>query len=228
MNINMKCGRPTRRGSPCRHQVVQVYRMPPRENYVAEACRMHLAPDEEARFARERGVDQELFDRYMATPPACHSWAVVDIEDSGEYPQCSPFELEVDLRRAIHLNGQLSRWHAGRCAICGRPGSDVDDHCHRSGLRRGYLCHGCNTQEGLYQTERFRLYRLRPPAVIIGVTSQYVGYGYPDGADPLPWVEKMLGPQPPSYSREAVEYLAAAAALEEPRGDIWADAPRLL
>lgn len=116
-------------------------------------------------------------------------------------------------------------WQAGRCAICGYPGAEVEDHCHRTGLFRGYLCRGCNTQEGVSGADPFRLYRERPPAVIVGYSYQYSGYGCSDGAEPYDWVVEALGPVPPDHTREAAEYLAAAAKLEKPRMGFGRDNP---
>jgi hypothetical protein len=121
------------------------------------------------------------------------------------------------MAEALRLCRQLLTWQADRCAICGELGGDVEDHCHRSGLFRGWLCHSCNIREGLWDTTTFRLYRERPPAVILGYTYQYDGYGCSDGAEPEQWVVDALGPRPPDHSPEAAAYLAAAATLDKPR-----------
>lgn len=45
----------------------------------------------------------------------------------------------------------LFDWQDDRCAWCGYSNGDrrlVRDHCHFTGLVRGYLCSGCNSQEG--------------------------------------------------------------------------------
>lgn len=72
----------------------------------------------------------------------------------------------------------LDRWHAGRCAICGRPagGELVDDHDHQTGLVRGYLCRSCNTREGLDQRPVGILgkYREMPPTTILQLTIRYL------------------------------------------------------
>ena len=52
---------------------------------------------------------------------------------------------------------RLSRLWAdghGKCAICGVPDLECDralavDHCHVTGIVRGFLCHGCNPMLGL-------------------------------------------------------------------------------
>ena len=44
----------------------------------------------------------------------------------------------------------MRAWQDGRCALCGfRYGPLVEDHCHTTGLVRGYLCRSCNTTEGV-------------------------------------------------------------------------------
>ena len=44
----------------------------------------------------------------------------------------------------------MRAWQDGRCALCGfRDGPLVEDHCHTTGLVRGYRCRSCNTTEGV-------------------------------------------------------------------------------
>ena len=97
----------------------------------------------------------------MALPvePACWSWPL---------PQRLP-------------NGRfgigLSEWHDGRCAMCDLGGGgNVCDHDHETGLIRGYLCPSCNVREGMDfgRSRGWANYRLRPPAVILGVELVYV------------------------------------------------------
>lgn len=45
----------------------------------------------------------------------------------------------------------LCDWQDNRCAWCGHSNVTrglVRDHCHLTGLVRGYLCSGCNSREG--------------------------------------------------------------------------------
>lgn len=52
------------------------------------------------------------------------------------------------------------------CAMCGMPdtlSSLVEDHCHITGLVRGYLCRGCNTIEGTSGAPEWDEYRRNPP-----------------------------------------------------------------
>ncbi len=47
------------------------------------------------------------------------------------------------------VSDDLWSWQDGRCAWCGYDRVNlVRDHCHMTGLIRGLLCAGCNTNEG--------------------------------------------------------------------------------
>lgn len=76
---------------------------------------------------------------------------------------------------------RYAAFHDGRCAVCGeRPDALVVDHCHWSGLVRGYLCHGCNSKEGgdtRGDRPLFAMYRRRHPSVILEYFESYVGGG---------------------------------------------------
>lgn len=111
----------------------------------------------------------------------------------------------------------LDNYLTERCAICGRAEQRglVNDHCHRSGLRRGWLCRDCNASEGAGAQGMYQRYRERPPAVILGWTQPYRWWGMPQPATPETWVSDRLGAVP-SGEQEAARYLAAAAALDEP------------
>ncbi|PJN31660.1 hypothetical protein CG747_44170 [Streptomyces sp. CB02959] len=105
---------------------------------------------------------------------------------------------------------QARDWHAGRCAVCGRAGARlVDDHCHATGLLRGWLCSGCNGQEGKNPLSLYSAYRYRPPAVLLRWA---IPYGDPrrEGAQPLPWIVATYGERP-REPRAAAEYLARVA-----------------
>lgn len=45
--------------------------------------------------------------------------------------------------------GQILQLRGGVCAICKKPAHFRIDHCHRTGVVRGLLCHPCNTILGL-------------------------------------------------------------------------------
>lgn len=210
--INGTCGRPTNKGTPCVKGVSTVY-LKTCPTFIAEACGQHLTTAEQAAIAVMRAEDDARLDRI---PPACHAWpAPVDVElDDWEKDY---IQERAELRTSILLAAKMSTWQGDRCAVCGRPGANVEDHCHRTGLFRGYLCRRCNTREGLSGMPFFEKYRLRPPAVICGYTYRYIGYGTPDdGAEPQDWVMAALGPVPPDHTPEVVEYLAAAARLPRP------------
>ena len=56
----------------------------------------------------------------------------------------------------------LRRWQHGRCGICGWETDRLHlDHDHGTGLVRGLLCSGCNTQLGVYELRR-RARRVEP------------------------------------------------------------------
>lgn len=103
----------------------------------------------------------------MSTP-ACWSWPV-------------PTSLDLSNPRMT-----LKSWHEGRCAICGvetphfpPPGPRLgpnEDHDHATGMIRGWLCRGCNAQEGQPRNVEHPLfvkYRERPPAAILNIWTEY-------------------------------------------------------
>lgn len=96
--------------------------------------------------------------------PACWSW------EPAPLPQFS-------------VPATLLKWQAGRCAVCEvfRPGNNhldrlLEDHDHRTGDTRGYLCARCNSVEPQTPTPAFRLYRERPPVDILGIRLRYRGH----------------------------------------------------
>jgi hypothetical protein len=120
--------------------------------------------------------------------PACHSWP-------------------------LPLPGQtLHDWFPELCAICLHGEGEVVDHCHRTGLVRGYLCWSCNRREGRASYDPFRAYRRRPPAVIVGWTYQYDETNWCD-TEAEQWLIDILGPVPVDDPAAAARYLAAASAL---------------
>lgn len=80
-------------------------------------------------------------------------------------------------------------WQAHRCAMCGVDLSPchacgqtvkglklVEDHCHRTGLRRGYLCRGCNNSEGTSASEAWQSWRRGDnPCAALGEFEVYSG-----------------------------------------------------
>jgi len=65
----------------------------------------------------------------------------------------------------------IETWQAKRCAACGVTRPLDADHNHDTGYLRGLLCHSCNMREAYAWADNplFGRYRLRPPAVILGV-----------------------------------------------------------
>ncbi|MGW2416893.1 endonuclease domain-containing protein [Streptomyces tubercidicus] len=104
---------------------------------------------------------------------------------------------------------QARDWHAGRCAACGTTRALVDDHCHATGLLRGWLCRACNRQEARDQLSLFSAYRSRPPTVLLQWAVPY-GDLRREGAQPLPWVVATFGERP-TDPRAAAGYLARFA-----------------
>lgn len=49
---------------------------------------------------------------------------------------------------AIFSDGREQLWFDEGCSMCGSFEKLVMDHCHTTGLFRGYLCQACNTREG--------------------------------------------------------------------------------
>lgn len=214
--MTQTCGRPTRKQQPCRAPVQRIYRWP-QPSHSGPACSSHLTDEERAAFDALKAEDDAEFHEAHQQAPACHSWPAVERVELNEWERGREQRRGPGTSEPFRMGRQLIAWQAGRCALCGGPGANVEDHCHRTGLFRGWLCRSCNTREGLWDTALFRQYRERPPAVIVGYTYQYDGYGCADGAEPEQWVVDVLGPQPPDHSPEAVAYLAAAAALDKPR-----------
>jgi hypothetical protein len=89
------------------------------------------------------------------TTPACWSWPVPD-----------DFDLTNE-RLALYS------WQAGRCAICAKSHTLVEDHDHNTGLTRGQLCFSCNTRERYDTSPVFNAYRNFSPTAILGIHLKY-------------------------------------------------------
>lgn len=188
------CGRPTRAGTPCPHgrgatSVCVGFEVV----WESPACKRHLTPEEEdARReaeARAGGIHLE---------PACWSWSLPPVpeEPLGDY-----------MRMDVYL---FIAFHDGRCAICGAAPADVEDHDHSTGMTRGYLCRGCNVQEGVSTHPLFNRYRSRNPASILRVRLPYTGRGWEDGVPVGGWEN-----QPCRGARHESAWIGnAAAALD--------------
>ena len=68
----------------------------------------------------------------------------------------------------------LRAWQDGRCALCGFRDRLVEDHCHDSGLVRGYLCKSCNTTEGRSDYHLSLWRGGTTPAAALGIKRLYV------------------------------------------------------
>lgn len=112
----------------------------------------------------------------MSDVPACWTWPVTAAEHERAYQAAT---AESERERECPCEELLVTWHAGRCAVCGAfregPGQGrlVWDHDHDTGYVRGLLCGSCNTAEPGSSRPEFARYRVRPPVVILGVSSFY-------------------------------------------------------
>jgi hypothetical protein len=117
---------------------------------------MHITNDELD--VRRRG--RPAFRDLLGSPePACWTWTV-------------PAMLPV-FRTEDGARDYLLHWQEYCCAVCGRRYPDVTDHDHKTGLIRGELCRSCNTSEAFATSARFRNYRERNPASILGIRILY-------------------------------------------------------
>jgi len=108
--------------------------------------------------------------------PACWTWPVTAAEHEQAY-QAAKANRERERERL--LEQLVVTWQAGRCAVCGTflegsgPGKLVWDHGHDTGYVRGLLCGSCNAREPHSSRPEFARYRVRPPAVILGISLFY-------------------------------------------------------
>ncbi len=119
--------------------------------------------------------------------PACWSWDVPPVK-TLEMLLAEPGQprREPELRFMMRLPGwaegnRFLEFHADRCAVCGRAGAEVEDHCHDTGQVRGYLCRSCNVLEGRSSEPIFVRYRRRHPAAILAYYCLYDGVGWRQG-----------------------------------------------
>lgn len=144
--------------------------------------------------------------------PACWGWPIPAPAIPSELPCADASEWAWE---------RLAEFHAGRCGACGvlvgQVGSALD-HCHLTGLVRGWLCRSCNGREGRGSGAWVENYRRLPPAVIIGATCEYVGRR---SGDPEMWVQVALGRLRPDDDDPVgqADFLADAANL--PSKEAW-------
>lgn len=68
----------------------------------------------------------------------------------------------------------LREWQENRCALCGFRDTVVLDHCHDTGMVRGWLCRSCNTTEGLSDHNLGQWRSGVTPAALMGIEEVYV------------------------------------------------------
>lgn len=179
-----RCTRTTKSGTACRSYRVQWWEC---EGDPAPACLHHLTDEERRRFTIGRAAwsDQGNTDDLE---PACWSWTMWTPEDLERYKQSFSPAVRARINDDGWKAGMMSRWHAGRCAICGStPGHLIEDHDHYTGLVRGRLCRSCNTREGMNRVGGiWAKYRERNPASICGVRERYFGAFWDDDFEPEP------------------------------------------
>lgn len=188
------CGRPTKKGTPCTTPV-HSWMVGFGFEY-ADGCYRHMSAiyKEEA---NQRNQDQEAaWQAYLDSEPACWSWSPLPDLENWTYPrgedvndQLSPEALAFIMNDPeAKASAILRHWQDGRCAICGNRQHLVEDHDHQSGMVRGYLCRGCNTQEGSYRAgdTLFGRYRHRHPTSILKLSIRYLDPFTGEYAEPMP------------------------------------------
>ena len=90
-------------------------------------------------------------------------------------------DLAYDLHFLGNWNGYDYHWidGVGCCAACHRRDPySFQDHCHSTGLFRGWLCHSCNTLEGFGSDfERWEAWRFTAPWLMVGRRRFYSNEG---------------------------------------------------
>lgn len=175
------CGKPTKKGTPC--TATRHYWLEGLEIKRVDACWRHMDTVHREAAERRKQRDEEAWEAYLAADPICWRWAVPDDLQNWTYPQGEDIndQLSADAVALLMDNPEsrasmiLLHWQDGRCGICGHRRALVEDHDHITGLVRGYLCHACNTREGMYQDAEslFGRYRERHPAGMLGLQIRY-------------------------------------------------------
>ncbi|WP_392838782.1 endonuclease domain-containing protein [Streptomyces sp. LN500] len=172
------------------------------------SCYGHQTEAEREEYLALRRHARESQERAVTQDPACWSWLVPSTlpdpgipEDVSEQTAARLLASYEDLETRQGV--QLENWQDRRCAICGRVSAGlVEDHDHQSGLVRGWLCHGCNVQEGSSHWQSrtdttFAKYRQRPPTTILGLRVRYWDPVLQDFAPEMP--------PPPSVAQRRAE-----------------------
>jgi hypothetical protein len=188
------CGRPTKKGTPCtkaKHYWLEGF-----EILRADACWRHMDPSFREAAAQREARREAGWQAYLAADPICWHWPIPDDLENWMYPQGEDINdrLSDDALDMLMNNPEsrasaiLTHWQAGRCAICGRKAHLVEDHDHITGLVRGWLCRGCNTQEGTHGVadSLFGRYRERHPTKMLGLQIRYLDPFTGEYAEPVP------------------------------------------
>lgn len=178
-SVERSCGRPTKKGTPCTR---------PLHSWItegfgferADGCWRHMSQPYKAAAETRKREDEEAWLAYLYADPICWQWPTRSDFESWTDPREEDERLTARVRQIlaspeIRATAFLNHWQNGRCAICGHRRELVEDHDHVTGLVRGYLCRGCNTQEGIYgePDTLFGKYRDRHPTKMLGLQVRY-------------------------------------------------------
>jgi hypothetical protein len=180
-DLGRRCGRVTKKGKPCSatlHSWLEGLKV-----RRAEGCWTHMDPAFREAAERRKRQDEDAWQAYLAADPICWGWSVPDDPENWTYPQGGALDQQLSEEALAMAMGDpescgsaiLSHWQNGRCAICGHRYELVEDHDHDTGLVRGYLCRGCNTQEGVHRGDDnlFGRYRRQHPTSMLGLRIRY-------------------------------------------------------
>lgn len=165
---DIPCSRSTKRGKACRLSAMDWTRAAAAGIPDPRSCRIHITlPELEALWAMDAARRQREEEEAEKVYPACWAWPVPShVLQQVAAAEDAPSE---SVRLGV-LDGVLSAWQDGRCAICGEnPSRFVHDHDHGTGYLRGLCCRRCNHAEGFSDEPVFKRYRQRSPAVMLGI-----------------------------------------------------------
>jgi hypothetical protein len=162
----VKCGRPTRKGTPCTSGVLKIWNVTP--TYLAPACGHHLTDQERAAVAAIEQVAREGPD------PACWGWpapaAGSTVDDWGPPGICAMCGgLGGDVEDHCHRTGLV------RGRLC--RGCNVVEGANRGGVAAKYR-------------------RRPPAVIVGWTRPYGGGYGVEFCPEPEPWVVDALGSRP--------------------------------
>jgi hypothetical protein len=175
------CGKPTKKGTACRrelHSWLEDFKV-----RRADGCWRHMSQSFKETAAARKRVDEEAWLAFLYADPICWGWPIPEDLNSWRCMEGEAVDEQLT-EEALSLltdspdsraTAMLIRWQDGRCAICGHRRGLVEDHDHITGMVRGWLCYGCNTQEGIYRDADtlFGKYRERHPTKMLGLEIRY-------------------------------------------------------